>query len=91
MGIKAAASLQTQLDTGGAVDEYTQDQLIVFMGLAKTPSSILCGPLTLHTKTVIHVVEQLCGVKFEVMNCDNNSQKNLISTTGQPENNCNRT
>lgn len=32
------------------VDEYTQDQIIIFMALAKGASAVRTGPLTLHTK-----------------------------------------
>jgi RNA 3'-terminal phosphate cyclase (ATP) len=36
-----------------------QDQLIVFMGLAEGETSILCGELTLHTRTAIAIVQTL--------------------------------
>jgi len=43
-----------------------QDQLIIFMALAKGKSSVRCGPLTMHTKTAIHFSELMTGVKFDV-------------------------
>lgn len=44
-----------------------QDQLILFMALAEGRSSMLCGELTLHTRTAMSIAEQLLpGVKFAV-------------------------
>lgn len=41
-----------------------QDQLIIFMALASGTSRIVCGQLTLHTRTAIAVAEQLSTAKF---------------------------
>lgn len=44
-----------------------QDQLIVFMALAAGKSLMLCGELTLHTRTAISVAEQvLPAAKFSI-------------------------
>jgi RNA 3'-terminal phosphate cyclase (ATP) len=43
-----------------------QDQLIIFMALAKGSSSMLCGELTLHTRTALSIAEQLLPVKCRV-------------------------
>jgi len=50
------------------VDEWLQDQIIIFMALAEGKSEIKCGAggLELHTKTAIWVAEQLTNAKFEV-------------------------
>ncbi|MHA2362774.1 MAG: RNA 3'-terminal phosphate cyclase [Candidatus Hodarchaeales archaeon] len=48
-----------------AVDEYLSDQVIPVLGLL-SPSSILTGPLTDHTKTNIWVTEQFFGKKFQI-------------------------
>ena len=48
------------------MDEYLQDQLILFMALAKGKSTALYGPLTLHTQTSIHFAECLTGAKFSM-------------------------
>eukprot|EP01052_Picozoa_sp_SAG31_P009583 SAG31_NODE_506_length_14749_cov_8.119181_10_plen_252_part_00 len=50
----AVKTLAVELAHGGAVDEYLQDQLLIFMALAAGESAMLCGPLSLHTKTAIH-------------------------------------
>lgn len=60
-------------------DHHLQDQLILFMALANGDSQILTGPLTLHTQTVIHVVEQFVPVKFETVEGD---QTTIIKCKG---------
>lgn len=62
----AVEELVQNINHGGCVDEYLQDQIIVFMALAAGRSSVACGPLTLHTKTAIWVAEQLTDAKFEI-------------------------
>lgn len=37
-------------------------QLIIFMALADGVSKVLSGPLTMHTKTAIHIAEMLTKV-----------------------------
>ncbi|KAH9831012.1 RNA 3'-terminal phosphate cyclase [Rhodofomes roseus] len=66
VGEEAANELLRNLAHGGCVDEYMQDQMIIFLALAKGRSSVKTGPLTLHTKTAIWVVEQLTKVRFVV-------------------------
>ncbi len=34
----------------GCVDEYMQDQLIIYMALAAGRSRVRCGPLSLHSE-----------------------------------------
>ncbi|XP_060088248.1 RNA 3'-terminal phosphate cyclase [Heteronotia binoei] len=66
VGIEAAEMLLGNLRHGGAVDDYLQDQLIIFMALANGVSRVKTGPITLHTKTAIHFAEQLTKAKFTV-------------------------
>ncbi|KAM7318015.1 RNA 3'-terminal phosphate cyclase isoform X1 [Alexandromys fortis] len=66
VGIEAAEMLLANLRHGGTVDEYLQDQLIIFMALANGISRIKTGPVTLHTQTAIHFAEQLAKAKFTV-------------------------
>ncbi|CEM25350.1 unnamed protein product [Vitrella brassicaformis CCMP3155] len=63
---QVAASLIDQLSQNGCVDEHTQDQLIMPMSLALGTSRILCGPLTLHTRTAMWVAETLTDAKFKI-------------------------
>eukprot|EP00118_Oscarella_pearsei_P007674 m.38224 g.38224 ORF g.38224 m.38224 type:complete len:360 (+) comp32539_c0_seq5:24-1103(+) len=82
VGSKAADMLMQNLDSGGCVDEYLQDQLIVFMALAEGRSTIKTGPLTLHTETAIHVVELMTGVKFDVTTVDKEKGTKQLSCLG---------
>jgi RNA 3'-terminal phosphate cyclase (ATP) len=50
VGARAAEALLNELKHGGCVDEYMQDQLIIFLALAQGKSTLRSGPLTLHTK-----------------------------------------
>ncbi|KZT44174.1 RNA 3'-terminal phosphate cyclase [Sistotremastrum suecicum HHB10207 ss-3] len=80
VGSEAADELVRNLSHGGCVDEYLQDQIIIFMALADGVSQILVGPLTLHTKTAIWVAEQLTEARFQVEEVDMN--RVLLSCTG---------
>ncbi|NXC18532.1 RTCA cyclase, partial [Corythaeola cristata] len=66
VGIEAAEILLRNLKHGGTVDDSLQDQLIIFMALAKGVSRVKSGPITLHTQTAIHFAEQLTKAKFTV-------------------------
>lgn len=49
------------------MDFHVQDQLIIFMALARGVSRIRCNlPLTMHTKTAIHIAELLTEAKFSI-------------------------
>lgn len=70
--------LEEELAHGGCVDEYLQDQLVVFQALAEGSASVDYGNknkngkgkgkgkevVNLHTKTVQWVAEEILGVKF---------------------------
>ncbi|KAL8690114.1 MAG: hypothetical protein Q9218_004363 [Villophora microphyllina] len=60
--------IEQELERGGCVDEYMQDQLVVFQALAEGRSTVDSGKdmyATLHTKTARWVAEQLLGVPFD--------------------------
>ncbi|CAL8090565.1 unnamed protein product [Calicophoron daubneyi] len=67
----AIAHLASLVNVGACCDDYMQDQLILPMALAKGRSEIHSGPLTMHTKTAIHVVELMLHVKFQVTELEN--------------------
>jgi RNA 3'-terminal phosphate cyclase (ATP) len=50
VGEEAARELVRNLSHGGCVDEYLQDQIIVFLALAKGTSIVKAGPITDHTR-----------------------------------------
>ncbi|KAG6833505.1 hypothetical protein H0H87_006077 [Tephrocybe sp. NHM501043] len=68
VGEEAAKELLRGLQADGCVDEWLQDQIIIFMALADGKSEIRCGKggLALHTQTAIWVAEQLTDTRFEV-------------------------
>jgi len=72
------------IDQGVCLDEYAQDQVIIFMALAKGCSKVLTGPLTLHTQTAIHVVEHLTKAQFKVspVSEEKNNSKFIIECQG---------
>ncbi|KAF9052761.1 RTC domain-containing 1 [Panaeolus papilionaceus] len=68
VGGDAATELIKHLNEGGCVDEWLQDQIIIFMALAEGKSEVRCGDagLSRHTQTAIWLAEQLTDAKFEV-------------------------
>ncbi|KXN90464.1 RNA 3'-terminal phosphate cyclase [Leucoagaricus sp. SymC.cos] len=68
VGRAAVEELNKGIEAGGCVEEWMQDQMIIFMALAEGKSEVKCGKegLSLHTKTAIWVAEQLTAAKFEV-------------------------
>ncbi|GIL91440.1 hypothetical protein Vretimale_10586 [Volvox reticuliferus] len=67
IGERAAVELAEALTSGTCVDQWMQDQLIVWMALGSGTSRIRCTAPTLHTRTAMVVAEQLLpGVKFRL-------------------------
>ncbi|KAL7563398.1 hypothetical protein ACA910_016497 [Epithemia clementina (nom. ined.)] len=83
VGLEAAQELIRAWDAGGCVDEWLQDQLILYMALADGVSELLTGCLTLHTQTAIWTAEQFLkdyndnhqGPLFEVQKLDVNEEE----------------
>ncbi|KAJ0032839.1 hypothetical protein NQD34_002920 [Periophthalmus magnuspinnatus] len=76
IGIEAAEMLLRNIRHNGCVDEFLQDQLIIFMALAKGKSRIRTGAVTLHTQTAIHIAEQLTQAKFIISKCSDDLSGN---------------
>ncbi|KAF8197409.1 RNA 3'-terminal phosphate cyclase domain-containing protein [Pholiota molesta] len=68
IGEEAAEELIKGLNEGGCVDEWLQDQIIIFMALAEGRSEVRCGSagLSLHTRTAIWLAQQLTDAKFDI-------------------------
>ncbi|XP_070563804.1 RNA 3'-terminal phosphate cyclase-like isoform X2 [Ptychodera flava] len=81
VGQDAADMLIRNLQYGGCVDEYLQDQLIIFMALANGKSQVLSGPITLHTETAITVAEMLTQARFTITPVTG-TDKNMIECHG---------
>ena len=65
---KVVKDLKRELEKGGCVDEYMQDQLVVFQALAAGVAEVDGGKgseATLHTQTARWVAEEVLGVKFD--------------------------
>ncbi len=65
---KVVKDLKRELKNGGCVDEYMQDQLVVFQALAAGEAEVDGGEgseATLHTKTARWVAEKVLGVRFD--------------------------
>ncbi|XP_028407655.1 RNA 3'-terminal phosphate cyclase-like [Dendronephthya gigantea] len=62
----AVEELKDGLENNSCVDQHLQDQVIILMALAQGKSSFKTGPVTLHTRTAIHIAEKLTNVKFNI-------------------------
>eukprot|EP01084_Bolivina_argentea_P318181 551755_1 len=69
VGCKAAKELinDWNISKFGCTDRWLQDQLIIFMALAKGKSRMKTSTLEMHTKTAIYIAEIMTGVKFVVL------------------------
>lgn len=85
VGEKAATEITKMIEKRSCIDEHVQDQLIIFMALAKGTSKIrMSKPLTLHTQTAIYVVELITKVLFNIRDDDDgaNSQTCIVECCG---------
>lgn len=69
-GVKVGKELLAVIESGSSLDHYNQDQIIIFMAIARGRSRIKVSDITMHTKTAIYVIEQLSCVKFDVKKFD---------------------
>ena len=67
---KVVQDLNAELAHGGCVDEYLQDQLVIFQALAKGKSKIDGGSPSLHTLTARWVCEKMLGIDFVDGHCE---------------------
>lgn len=64
---ECASQLVANLSTGGCMDEYCQDQVILWMALAEGTSVIKTGPLTMHTRTCLFWAQYFTGCQVQVV------------------------
>ena len=68
VGAQVGRDLSADLASGAATDRWLQDQLIIFMALAKGMSKIeTCSPITKHTRSAIAVAEAMTSARFRVV------------------------
>jgi RNA 3'-terminal phosphate cyclase (ATP) len=82
LGIEAAEELIGSLKIRACLDQYLQDQTIIYMALAGGVSRVRTGPLTLHTKTAIHIAEMLSGAIFKVEQSESEKDVHFIECRG---------
>jgi len=66
IGKTASRNLLYNITKGGCVDEYGQDQLIIFAALAAGTSRFRTGPITSHTQAAIYFAQLLTGASFTI-------------------------
>ncbi|MCJ1356832.1 MAG: hypothetical protein MMC33_006828 [Icmadophila ericetorum] len=70
---KVTRDLAVELAHGGCVDEFMQDQLVVFQALVEGKSEIDLGESaengSLHTQTARWVAEEVLGTRFKKASC----------------------
>lgn len=59
-----------------------QDQLIIFMALAKGTSRMVCGPPELHTRTAAVIAAQLTKATFEVKQQEKGAGTHTVTCHG---------
>nr|CAG4648650.1 EOG090X05X4 [Polyphemus pediculus] len=82
VGQSAATELLETVASQVCLDQYAQDQVIIFMALAEGTSRFLVGPLTLHTQTAIHFTSLLTKVEFKVTDLKTSPETFLIECQG---------
>ncbi|CAD7703649.1 unnamed protein product, partial [Ostreobium quekettii] len=65
-GSQAAREVIDAIQSGCCVDTWMQDQMIIFMALAKGKSRMRCTEPTLHSRTAMVLAEMMIGCKFTV-------------------------
>ncbi|GMH39420.1 hypothetical protein BSKO_07318 [Bryopsis sp. KO-2023] len=65
-GSQAALEMIENLKSGACVDQWMEDQLVIFMALAQGTSRYSSREPTLHTRTAMVLSEMLTGAKFTV-------------------------
>ncbi|XP_055601709.1 RNA 3'-terminal phosphate cyclase [Uranotaenia lowii] len=66
MGLETANIIKEAHSVGACVDRHVQDMLVVLMALADGRSAVKTEPLTMHTKTAIHIAQLMTRAKFTV-------------------------
>jgi len=71
--------LARQVKNGACVDEWTQDQIVIFMALAAGRSEVRVGDITEHTRSAIMAAETILPCRFEIFN---KGKTNILACDG---------
>ena len=63
---EVADAYQSFLKRGSALDRHLADQMLIYLALARGPSSFTTETITSHLLTNVWVIEQFLGPQFEV-------------------------
>lgn len=66
IGEECARELVASLESKAALDKYLADQILIFLALADSESSVTVEKITQHCITNIKIIEQMLGVRFNV-------------------------
>ncbi|XP_028416632.1 RNA 3'-terminal phosphate cyclase-like [Dendronephthya gigantea] len=78
----AMKELMDNINSGGCVDSWMQDQVIVPMALAKGNSVVKTGPLTSKTKAALRALREITKVRFKIIKEKSTPEINLIKCKG---------
>jgi RNA 3'-terminal phosphate cyclase (ATP) len=81
-GETAARELLDSIESRPCVDAHMQDQMVMPMALAAGKSRVRMGPLTMHTRTAIHICEMLSGAVFKVEKVEDNGGAVVVECEG---------
>ncbi|KFM80604.1 RNA 3'-terminal phosphate cyclase, partial [Stegodyphus mimosarum] len=81
VGETAAKEILEDVQNQACVDRHVQDQLVIFMALAKGQSKVVIGKPTLHTETAIYIAELMTEAKFNIHQ-DETGQYSIMECTG---------
>ncbi|KAH3756728.1 RNA 3 -terminal phosphate cyclase [Pelomyxa schiedti] len=71
------------VEDGACVDEWLQDQLLVFMALAGGVSHIRVGEVSLHARTAMMVASTIAGARYELTPGGTGKERtSIITCTG---------
>ncbi|MEM5834881.1 MAG: RNA 3'-terminal phosphate cyclase [Candidatus Aenigmatarchaeota archaeon] len=66
IGEECAKELINSIESKAALDKYMADQILIFLALAESESSVTVEKITQHCLTNIKIIEQMLSVKFKI-------------------------
>ena len=66
LGEAVAAELRTDMASGAGLDTHAADQVLVYLALAREPSSFTARAVSSHARTAMWLIEQFLPARFSV-------------------------